>query len=172
MLVSQLSCRICLVDAGCRTRIYITNIVSIFGLNLIQLVYTILHRVNLPFYPLLASKWVHMTPETFFRLGLKWLASRIGRAIGSILLRSRCSLRGRILRSGIVLGRLGKNGGGQCARENKCRKNNRNSAHLRKCHLNLLLCLIRHCKTQCFTCIYLEQYPCQTEANFYSSYFQ
>ena len=109
-----------MIDSSLSAGVYITDIVCILGLKLVELVRAILDGIHLPVYPLFAGEGVHVAPESFLRLILEGLAGGVSGAIGRA---HRAGLRGltRLRRGGHRLGGLSRTIGGSlsdcCGRE-------------------------------------------------------
>ena len=87
MLIRQRCCITRVLDAGGRTCVHVANVIGILGLQLVQFVDAILHRIHLALYPLLARKRVHVTPETFLGIGLQRSSGGVRALVRRILLR-------------------------------------------------------------------------------------
>ena len=61
--------------------VYILDIVSVFGLKLIEFVDLVLDGLGLPIDPLLTGQGIHVAPEALLRLILQRLAGCVGRIV-------------------------------------------------------------------------------------------
>ncbi len=75
------------LDAGGGAAVYILDVICILCLQLVKFIDTILYRIDLAMYPLLASEGIHMSPKALFGL----LRERLARCVCALV---RCVLLG------------------------------------------------------------------------------